>query len=576
MKISDIDGVLSDFIVTKIREVTPIWENDSLLAKYFSNSGFYLDKFDLCYLTSYAIKETNHFKNIAFNESDTEVFKSEKYGGVGVGKNLGGARCGNIGQFQIKGIGRNNLADKDAPSHHSNGTLSLLDATIETIYTNTLNALLPNGVVGVLGLVATGERNAYCEFSGTKPEFLTWGALLTREQSVRPAHFIRNSAITKENLDILQVDKHRTNEANRSLLSYFKDLDHIRAFLLNSFSKQIQQFAFARVAGIAHGAISASNLTLDGRWIDLNTADFVNSNQNNSISENAIPFYSEPHSIVDIYIELTHTLNKINKINLNTNEFISAYQYEFNLYFDSYSLWILGLPIQPNIEEKNNTIIGRYFAKHLYRNTRIIHSNTKLSALNNLKTEIIHCLIKEITSKTKSKNDELRAFVNAYKSVLSSKSEKFKARFSIEKRAYLILTLLLALKRTCFQFFFARARLTKIILKNTQTCNISAIPELIETVKEVSNWAFYNSNTKSILFSSKEIQINFDAIAQEFSISNKYDHSTQSFSCIIELIDYINSISDNSLYIAEYDFKPDLLIILTTICQLKTTLDYEL
>lgn len=145
MNILKFKGNLEIFQTYRIVDTIPLWENDNLIRDYSKLSNYKFDRYELCRLCSYGIKETPIFSNLSFELSDGEMLSAEKYGGIGIGKNLGGARCGNLGDFQIKGVGKNILAYKNAPSKHSNGSLSLLDATIESIYSQILDGLLPHG-----------------------------------------------------------------------------------------------------------------------------------------------------------------------------------------------------------------------------------------------------------------------------------------------------------------------------------------------------------------------------------------------------------------------------------------------
>jgi hypothetical protein len=88
--------------------------------------------------------------NLSTNSSNT--FYAERYGGIGIGTNGGGARCGYYKSYQIKGVGRTPLVGKDCETWHSYGGLSLFDAIYEAIYSKILNNVLPKGAVNTCGV----------------------------------------------------------------------------------------------------------------------------------------------------------------------------------------------------------------------------------------------------------------------------------------------------------------------------------------------------------------------------------------------------------------------------------------
>lgn len=109
----------------------------------------------------YLVKNGVTFDNLEFDEADTKLFLAERYGGFGIGYNGGGARCGSLGPFQVKGCGKNLLAGADQDVHHSYGGFKALYAAHEAIYGSILEGILPLGAVRILGIILTGADGAY-------------------------------------------------------------------------------------------------------------------------------------------------------------------------------------------------------------------------------------------------------------------------------------------------------------------------------------------------------------------------------------------------------------------------------
>lgn len=65
-------------------------------------------------------------------------FTAERYGGVGVGRNGGGARCAIEGSISIKGNGPNPLVDKGSPPGYSHGGMSTAECLQEAAWSTVL------------------------------------------------------------------------------------------------------------------------------------------------------------------------------------------------------------------------------------------------------------------------------------------------------------------------------------------------------------------------------------------------------------------------------------------------------
>ncbi|WP_380180756.1 MchC protein [Kalamiella sp. sgz302252] len=122
------------------------------------------------------------------SSADTKLFYAERYGGSGLQRNGGGARCGFDGCYQIKGIGINPLVGKGSDRRHSNGALSAEHAIYEALWGEVLAQILPYGAVRTQAvLLITGNAGrAFNDVGDAVPR-----ALLVRKPVIRPAHFER-------------------------------------------------------------------------------------------------------------------------------------------------------------------------------------------------------------------------------------------------------------------------------------------------------------------------------------------------------------------------------------------------
>jgi len=233
---------------------------------------------------AYCIRMANEHAS-AFAQ-DQRTFFAERYGGVGVVANGGGARCGVDDMVQIKGIGRNVLAGSDAEFWHSYGGETIAGGIRDALWGEIFHSALPYGSARVHGIISTGTEVPLFGANKTKMAFTLRG-LTVREPVVRPAHYIRSLYFCRkdEQAAALVPDAVRTRHAIDSIALAFYTLglaptgilsaESVNAGLIEMFRRFALQSAAARAKKLVHGAITASNIALDGRWIDYGTASTV-------------------------------------------------------------------------------------------------------------------------------------------------------------------------------------------------------------------------------------------------------------------------------------------------------------
>jgi hypothetical protein len=207
-----------------------------------------------------------------------KTFLAERYGGDGILSNGGGGRCGFDGQWQLKGVGPNELVGKDVDAEHGDGNLCLQTALYETTWAEIIHTALPFGAVRTVSILDTGIK--YETLQETKAR-----ALLVRNPAVRPAHFIRAIYYKEKRTENLNGDSRRVKLAIARLVEFLPAADptvksqcvrgRLALGLHELAGRFAKQFAAARSKGIAHCNVSASNLSLDGAWLDLSGAKLV-------------------------------------------------------------------------------------------------------------------------------------------------------------------------------------------------------------------------------------------------------------------------------------------------------------
>jgi hypothetical protein len=361
LDINDFQENLVEYECVRIRDTRTVWLNaasmeslaevldagspDTSFARYFS----YVPKFNRC------------FGETELDLNDRRIYHAERYGGRGVGDNGGGGRAGNIGPFQAKGIGPNPLA-RGSSTWHSYGSLNLIDAAYEAIYSTVLDGILPLGCARIHGVIHTSRTGALQSLNAAtkNAELLpTSGALLVRERTLRPAHFMHAEHFAPPKPAGLMREPQRIRAVHRRLKTRFESHNHFIQFLGKFILSSAKQFGFARAARIAHGGVTPSNICLDGRWIDLTEGRFLSSGKN---FRGLTPFYDEPQVIAEVVTQLMYVFGKSNVSRFNVDPLLRYFQSTFDSCFAFYSLCILGLP-EANLSDIAESEDGKAFAK---------------------------------------------------------------------------------------------------------------------------------------------------------------------------------------------------------------------
>lgn len=221
--------------------------------------------------------------------SHRQVYLGERYGGAGLNHNGGGARCGLRDGVHIKGIGRNSLAGSTTPFWHSYGGENVANGIREAIWSEVIGMSLPFGSVRTLGVIDTATQvPAFAAEPDADSGATIRRGLTIREATLRPAHFMRAVYFSRSDQAAagMTPDARRTAAAIAVLEQAFESLfgrreagldsaSYLNASLFEMFRRFAFQLAAAQAKRIIHGTLNASNLCLDGKWIDYGTMTTV-------------------------------------------------------------------------------------------------------------------------------------------------------------------------------------------------------------------------------------------------------------------------------------------------------------
>lgn len=271
--------------------------------------------------------------------TDAVIGGAEYYGGLGTAFNRGAGRVVNLGGWQIKGIGPTPLVDWRSGFLHAYGALTAAEAAYELIFTRIANRLLPAGAAAMPGILLTSRDGAYYahlngpEGKDRNESFRCWGALAVRRVHVRPAHLLPLTFLPDGD-KALSSDAGRVRLACRRLSAFHRgDARAVNMALAGVVDRAAAQFAGARACGLAHGAVSPSNLGFDGAWLDLARTTFVRRCENNGAFLGAA---DEHIAFVSILGELAYAIRKFCRLAVDLDTLTSFYRIRYTTYLHRY------------------------------------------------------------------------------------------------------------------------------------------------------------------------------------------------------------------------------------------------
>lgn len=283
--------------------------------------------------------------------TDKKTFFAERYGGDAILRNGGGGRCGFDGDFQVKGIGPNQLVGEDVEAADGNGFMSLDSAIYESIWAEIIHIALPYGAVRAVAVIDTGSDFEHGGKSYPR-------GLLVRMPAVRPAHFIRAAYFKERPTGSMSEDAKRVRAVVKRLVGFLpvnKDglitgtLCEQLSIGLSELAKRFaRQFATARAKRIIHYNISASNISLDGAWLDFSSTRIFS----NLICGDRVDFENftgEHISAIESIESICYYLSKYGVVSADDSseilrKVVSEFVLEYNKQFNLHCVMRMGFP----------------------------------------------------------------------------------------------------------------------------------------------------------------------------------------------------------------------------------------
>lgn len=347
-RLSDLHEIFVSFETEKLEGCSVVYFNEKLAEGKSSE--------DILDAYSYIVKADSIRPHVQYS---VKTFMAERYGGDGIVNNGGGGRCGFDGVWQLKGLGPNKLVGKNIDAGHSDGNLSLEVAIYESIWSEIINASLPFGAIRTVAILDTG-----CKYEAQG--IPTPRGLLIRQPVVRPAHFIRATYFKEQQFERLSEDAQRVKSVITKLIDFLPCAstwaiessmnERLKLGFFELAARFAEQFATARAKNIIHYNVSASNLSLDGAWLDLSGTRLF-TELIGIDHEDIVRFNTEHFPAVRSLESLCYYLSKYSVITVEDSNhlleetakhFAKIYDEQLNLYQVAqagFPLWILRLII---------------------------------------------------------------------------------------------------------------------------------------------------------------------------------------------------------------------------------------
>lgn len=475
---------------------------------------------ELILRSAFLISGDNNFENISLSD-ETLVISGERYGGYGLGMHGGGARTGINNNVLVKGIGQTPLKGITKELYNSNGQYPLYEALVEVINHKIYSNILPIGVVNYFGIIDLGiSPHTYTSAnSHIKENSDIRISLGIREVPDRVGSYLTNPYFKPYK----SFSKNYTSETERLRL-LFSSMDReefvykIKVFLYNF----ANQMSFSRINSIAHGALSPSNISLDGRWLDLTNTTLLPFNTNYKAGSGEQTFFDEVNLALKFTNELLHNFNKFNKRSIKDLEISNYYNNCLKLYSVKHSLDFIGI-YNPPLANKNlikeKLQLFSFLKKKQQDKHNSMHGIPYKKYYSNKSEEIIEEILTNCLTDKRGEYEFIRSIYEEYFSTMNHLDVK-----NLKKSI-----IIRSLRR---QIYSPLLYLGDIYLESRKSLKTGKSLELIKKYEYISSFVFgkKDNKNKAIIFLSQSIDFHYSIDSGEYILET--NKNKQSFTNI--------------------------------------------
>ena len=338
----------------------------------------------------------------------------------------------------------------------------------------------------------------------------------------------------------------------------------IGEYLYNS----AKQFAFTRINRIAHGALNPSNVSIDGKWLDLTNSTTVPDGADYKGGHADPSFLIEKDIPISIASELIKAYSDSNRIKLSYKPLVQYYYEVYDSYSLKYISTIFGLPgldkdITCKVLQNHLQVLLEEYEKRLKINAK----KTNMATANLLNKGPVGAYIEEAFK-------FLFLSQEGKTNIESALNHLFKLQYSawpdntISYNSFLIFMAIRALKKYHYAPYFYSGNIYNSAL-NYADSSENVIGEYINSFEYFSDWIFdVNSDLlNTSIINTDQIKINFNAQSNEFN--SEVFGITKSHKTIDNLLTYVQNSIDGCIVVHGFDYKVPLVYILKLLSVMK-------
>jgi len=189
---------------------------------------------------------------------------ADKYGGFGLGYNKGAGRAAFLPKYNanIKGVGVTPLVSQQTGFDHKHGGAPMVEGFLEAIWGEVNTNLFAHGSTRILAVIDNGDHTKWKDGGQERR------ALIVRlGDQVRPGHLLDPTAPKDKLVQIFQ----RAAELNGTMFVQADGKPDLSASMEGIVDRHARTAAEQFRWRVMHGALSPSNMEIDGTQLDLGT-----------------------------------------------------------------------------------------------------------------------------------------------------------------------------------------------------------------------------------------------------------------------------------------------------------------
>jgi hypothetical protein len=452
--------------------------------------------------------------------------------------------------------------------YNSYGAYPLYEAVTELINHQVYDVVLPVKTVPYLAIIGIGVSDFFvtAEQSGEIQKGKTQLAIGVRMKAVRIGHFLPSKFYKPHPDYINQIipDIERVKIANSNLYVQMENESGVTEMASEFLLNNAKQLAFCHINRIAHGALTPSNMTLDGKWIDLTNTTFIPPGYKHITASGTLHSENEKETALDVFCMFLSNFIDQAGYGVELQPIRDFYFKRLNHYMGKFLIELLGLDTaQTKINLNKDVIIL------LKTYNEIIESQSSSLKGVPVSQKVEGVLIDFIKNLFKSLNykDAIYPF-NSSESATKAFQRLFFTQYrtinisEVSINSFTVLTVIKSLRKVYFPAYFYVGRIYLLSREVVKTFDNGKINKLINDFSNAAKWIFGKlDNDENVqLLKITHISLNYLPKLHKFSL--KSNQKELICSNIVELRKLLSGISSDKLEENDFDFLPSLLEIL--------------